>query len=134
MQLKVWKLALWWAPFVQSIYRFRWKGREELCLMTPTSDPNFEEKWTFCLKNDMRNLLNFNASSGKSENFHFDVLLLLIAYKFLAKRVQKNYLSWHYKVNQTLKKNWLFVCKMTWGIWWILTRAVESLKICTLMG
>ena len=35
---------------------------------------------------------------------------------------------------QTLKKNWLFVLGMTWGIWWILTRAVESLKICFLMG
>ena len=26
------------------------------------------------------------------------------------------------------------VPKMTRGIWWILTRAVESLKMCTLMG
>ena len=40
------------------------------------SDPNFEEKLTFCLKNDMRNLVNFNASSGNSENFHFVGLLL----------------------------------------------------------
>ena len=28
----------------------------------------------------MTSLVNFNASSGKSENFHFDVLLLSIAY------------------------------------------------------
>ena len=40
------------------------------------NDPNFEEKLTFCLKNDIRNLVNFNASSGKSENLHFDGLLL----------------------------------------------------------
>ena len=38
----------------------------------------------------MRNLVNFNVSSGKSENWHFDVLLLSIAYKFSAKEVQKN--------------------------------------------
>ena len=45
-------------------------------------------------KNDMRNLENFNLSSGKSENLHFDVLLLLpIAYKVSVKKVQKNYLS-----------------------------------------
>ena len=37
---------------------------------------NFEEKLTFWLKNDMRILVNFNPSSGKSENFHFDGLLL----------------------------------------------------------
>ena len=34
---------------------------------------------------------------------------------------------------QSLKKNWLLVPKMTWGIWWILMQAVASLKICTLM-
>ena len=36
------------------------------------SDPNFEGKLTFCLKNNMTNLVNFNASSGKFENLHFD--------------------------------------------------------------
>ena len=39
--------------------------------MTLKSHPNFEEKLTFCLKNDMKNLINFNANSGKSENLHF---------------------------------------------------------------
>ena len=34
---------------------------------------------------------------------------------------------------QSLKKNWLLVPKMTWGIWWILMRVVASLEICTLM-
>ena len=49
---------------------------EELSLITLKSDPNFEEKLIFCLKNNMRNLVNFNASCGKSENLHFDALLL----------------------------------------------------------
>ena len=44
--------------------------------VTLKSDPNFKEKLTFCLKNDMRNLVNFNTSSTKSENLHFDGLLL----------------------------------------------------------
>ena len=44
--------------------------------MTLKSDPNFGEKLTFCLKNNMRNLVNFNVSSGKSENVNFDGLLL----------------------------------------------------------
>ena len=38
--------------------------------MTLKKDPNFEEKLAFCLKNDIRNLVNFNPSSGKSENLH----------------------------------------------------------------
>ena len=48
--------------------------------MTLKSNPNFEEKLTFLLKNDMRNLVNFNANSGKSENLHFDGLLFSKVY------------------------------------------------------
>ena len=59
--------------------------------MTPKSDAKFEEKVTFGSKNDMRNLVNFNASSGKSENLLFDVVLnLSIAYKFSAKNYRRN--------------------------------------------
>ena len=41
--------------------------------MTLKNDEKFEEKLALGSKNDMRNLVNFNASSGKSENFHFDM-------------------------------------------------------------
>ena len=75
-----------------------------------------KKNWLLVPKNDMRNLVNYNASSSKSEMLHFDVLLLSIAYKVSAKKAQKNYLSWHWKKIQTLKKNWLFVWKVTWGI------------------
>ena len=44
--------------------------------MTLKSDPQFEEKLTSCLKNGMRNLMNFNSDSGKSENLHFDGIFL----------------------------------------------------------
>ena len=44
--------------------------------MTLRSDAKFEEKLTLVSKNDMRNLVNFNANSGKSEKFHFDRPLL----------------------------------------------------------
>ena len=48
--------------------------------MTLKNDAKFEEKLTLGSKNDMRNLENFNASSGESENLHFHVLLLLKEY------------------------------------------------------
>ena len=57
------------------------------------SDGNFEEKLTLGSKNDMRNLVDFNASCGKPENLHFDVLLLSTAYKVSAKKAQMKYLS-----------------------------------------
>ena len=48
--------------------------------MTLQSDAKFEEKLTLGSKDDMMNLLNFNASSGKSENLQFDMLLLSKVY------------------------------------------------------
>ena len=47
------------------------------------------------------------------------------------KKVQRSYLSWHWRVMQNLKRNWLVFSKLTRGIWLILMWAVESLKICT---
>ena len=52
--------------------------------MTLKGDVKFEEKLTLGSKNDIRNLVNFNASSGKSGNWHFDVLIFPIAYKVSA--------------------------------------------------
>ena len=66
-----------------------------------------EEKLTLGSKNDIRTLVNFNASSGKSENLHFNVLLLSTAYKVSATKVQKNY------TNMTLKKNPKFEERLT---------------------
>ena len=37
-------------------------------------------------------------------------------------------LSWQWKKMQNWKKKWLVVSKLTWGIWQILTGALENLK------
>ena len=44
--------------------------------MTLKSDPNLEQKLTFGLKNNLTNSGEFNTSSGKSENLHFDGVFL----------------------------------------------------------
>ena len=69
--------------------------------MTLNGDVKFDEKLTLGSKKDIKNLVNFNVSSGRSENLHFDVLLFSIAYKVSAKKEKKNYLSWHWRVIQT---------------------------------
>ena len=79
-------------------------------------------------------MINFYVSSRKSENFYFDGLLLSKAYKFSAKNLHKSCVSWHWRVMQALKKKWLLIWKMAWEIWWIFTKALESLKNCMLMG
>ena len=52
--------------------------------MTVKGVAKFDEKQTVGSKNDMRNLVNINASSGKSGNLHFDMLLLPIVHKVSA--------------------------------------------------
>ena len=56
-------------------------------------DAKFKGKLARDLKNDIKNLVNFHASSRKSENLHFDGLLLSKVYKVLDERVQKSYVS-----------------------------------------
>ena len=58
--------------------------------MTLKSD---SEKLTRGLKSDIRNLVNFHASSRNCENLHFDGLILPNAYKMLNEKVQKSYVS-----------------------------------------
>ena len=57
------------------------------------SNAKLKKKLAVGSKNNMTNLVNFNMSSSKSENLHINMLLLLIACKFPAKKVQKDYLS-----------------------------------------
>ena len=63
--------------------------------MTLKSDAKFEKKLTLGSKNDMRNVVNFNASSGKSKNLHFDVLRLSKVYYVSAIKIQRNFVSEH---------------------------------------
>ena len=61
--------------------------------MALKGDAKFKGKLTRGLKNDMRNLVNFHASSQKSGNLHFDWILLSKAYKCLDEKIQKSYVS-----------------------------------------
>ena len=40
---------------------------------------------------------------------------------------------WHTRLIKSLKENWLVLLKMTWSIWKCFTRALENLRIETLM-
>ena len=65
----------------------------------------------------------------KSEIWHFDGLLSSKWYKVSAKKVQKSYLSWHWRMMRSLKKNWPVVSNMTWGILWSFTQPLKSPKL-----
>ena len=72
-------------------------------------------------------------STQKSETLPSEMFLLPKTYKALDEKVQTSYVSWYWRVMQSLKRNWFLVQKMTRRIWWILMWAVASLKISTLM-
>ena len=57
------------------------------------SDATFKGNLTRGLKNDIRNFVNFHASSQKSGSLHFNWLLLTKVYKDLDKKVQNSYVS-----------------------------------------
>ena len=59
--------------------------------MTLKSDAQFKGKLTRGLKNDIKNLVNFHASSRKSENLHFDGIVLSKAYKVLDEKAMSRY-------------------------------------------
>ena len=44
---------------------------DEFCIVTMKNDTKFEEELTCKFKTDMRNLTNFDPSTGKSQNFAF---------------------------------------------------------------
>ena len=61
--------------------------------MTLKGDAIFKEKLTGGLKSVTRSLVNFHVSNRKSENLHFDGLVLSKAYRVLVEKVQGRYVS-----------------------------------------
>ena len=62
------KFELWWNPLIQSRKSMSLKFIEQLCVVTLKNDAKFEEEM-ICFKNDIRNLMNFEPSTWKSQKF-----------------------------------------------------------------
>ena len=105
------------------------KVRKSLCLMTLESDVKFEEKLTLGSKNDMRNLVKFNANSGKSENLHFDILLLSKVYYVWAKNNTEELCVITLKNDPKFKEELTFCLKngKEFGEFWPNTRKSQNL-------
>ena len=82
-------------------------------------------------------LVNFHACSRKSENLHFDRLVLSKVvlskeYKVLDEKVHKNNVSWHWKVIQRKANSWeiwiFCVMQQTWSSQWkVLLKCRENI-------
>ena len=64
----------------------------------------------------------------KSRNWDFDGILLSKVENVWAQQLQGSFLSWQWRMIPNLQRNWLVSSKLTWGIWQILTRALENFK------
>ena len=53
-------------------------------------------------------------------------------HNILARKFQRNYVSWYWEMMQNLSENWLVAWKMTWE--WTFIKTLRNLKFCTLMG
>ena len=107
---------------------FKLKSTKELSFMTLRSDAKFGPKLICGLENDMGNFENFCQSTGQCQNWDFDGILLFKAENAWAKILQKIYVNWRWRMMQNLKRNWVVVSKLAWGISQILIRPLERLK------
>ena len=109
------KAYIFWAKKVQRTYlSWNWIRMQ-----------NLERNRLFVSKLAYWQILTWTLESLK--NLHFNGLLLNKVCFVWAKKVQRSYLAWNWRVIQTLKRNRLVVSKLAWGIWQILTWALESL-------
>ena len=110
--LKVSKFGLWWDPFVQSRKYMSLKLTKKLCVMTMRNNREIEEELTrpFKLIWGIWQILTRAFESHLRFN---NGLLVTKVYNVWAKKVQRSYLSWHWKVIQNLKRSPFAVSKLT---------------------
>ena len=70
----------------------------------------------------------------KSKIWNFYWVLLSKVENVWAQNLDRNFASWEWRILQNLMRTWLVNSKLIWRIWWILNRALENLKIWTLMS
>ena len=88
---------------------------------------NFKKNWFFVSKmTGISWILILALKSFKI--LHFDWSLSCKVYNVWPKNVGRSYLSWQWEMMQNLKRNWLSSSKLTWGIWWFVTLALENLR------
>ena len=68
------------------------------------------------------------------KKLHFDWSILWKVYNVWPKKVQRSYISCHWRVCKVWKNNWFVVWKTIWGVWQIFIRTLENVKIGTFMG
>ena len=93
--------------FLSKVYKVwaKKKYREGLSFMTLSTDAKFELSLTLWFQNWHEELGETSLEYSKSERMYMNGLFLSKAYNVLARKFQRNYVSWHWKVMQNVKEN-----------------------------
>ena len=91
-------------------------------------DTKFEGKLTCASKTDMRNFANFRQSTSESSKLGLWWDPFVQSWKWMSLEFTGELYVMTMKNDANVKRNWLVNSKLTWGIWRILTRALENLK------
>ena len=76
---------------------------EEFCIMAIKNDAKFEEELTCRFKIDMRNLTDFlTCALTNLRNLHFNGLIFTKIHNAWARKLQRNYVGWHWRLVQNL--------------------------------
>ena len=111
MRILLSKVENAWATNLQRIY-VHWHG-----IMIA----NLKRNWFVSSKLTLGIWQMLTVVLENPKNFPFNGLLLTRVYNVWAKKVQRSYFWWLWRLMQSLKKNWLVLSIMAWGIWQIFT-------------
>ena len=126
--LKSLKIGIFAGSFIQS-YEFK-IYREIFC----HDMQNWKGNLLFVSKLTWRLWWILAQALENLKNSHNNGQSFTKVYNVWVKKVQRSYVWWQWILIQNLKKNWLLLSKLTWGIWETFTRTLESLKIGNLIG
>ena len=105
---KVLKFELWWDFFIQSRSCMSLKFTGELFVMAMKIDSKLVEELACGIRIDRSTLLSSDLSTQKSQKLHFNGLPLTKVCSAWVKKVQRNYVWWHWTLIQNLKENWFW--------------------------
>ena len=138
--LKVSRSGFWWDRLIHSRKSMSLKSTGELCVMIMENDPNLKRNWLVILwhhgivvittaeihltKPELRFCADSNRARGVSEVRHGEDL-----WQWSRVEIKINaFCRWTIPQKQFIIIIMIIISKLAWGIWRILTRALESFE------
>ena len=110
------------------VYNVRAKKVQRASFMTLENDAKFEEKVTCGLAKWHEEFGKYSPEHRKVSKLGLLWCTFIKSRNIISLKFTGSYVFWKWKIMQNLKRNWLVISKLTWGIQQILTQAFENLN------